>query len=330
MERDLVCREGVEFTAIRAGAMHGVGVARMVRGAFRLLAGVAGAWGILGRFKPDAVLLTGGFVGVPVSLAAWLRRVPSVVYLPDIEPGLALKVMAKLATKVATTTEASAQFIAKSKMVVTGYPVREAFRQVTREAARARFEIAPDERVLLVFGGSKGARSINRAVTQNVAGLLAQPGLRILHVTGKTDWDEVRAARAALPQALQARYQIFQYMHEEMADAMAAADLAVCRSGASSLGELPFVGLPAVLVPYPYAWRYQKVNAQYLVERGAAVLLEDAKLAEALAPAVLSLLGEPGRLERMRAALLGMGGRDGAGDIARLLWRVGARQGTAL
>jgi UDP-N-acetylglucosamine--N-acetylmuramyl-(pentapeptide) pyrophosphoryl-undecaprenol N-acetylglucosamine transferase len=324
MERDLVCREGVEFIGIQAGAMHGVGVWRMARGAFKLVAGIANAFALLGRFKPDVVLLTGGFVGVPMSIAAWLRRVPAVVYLPDIEPGQALKVMAKLATKVATTTEASAQFINRNKMVVTGYPVREVFRQATREEARAHFGIAPADRVLLVFGGSKGARNVNRAITANLAGLLARPDMRVMHISGKADWEEVQAAHAQLPADQQGRYMIYPYLHEEMAQAMAAADLAVCRSGASSLGELPFLGLPAILVPYPYAWRYQKVNASYLVDRGAAILVKDADLQAELPGVVERLLGDPQKLNAMRQSLLSMGGRDGAKQIAQLLWQVGA------
>ena len=324
MERELVCREGIEFVGIQAGAMHGVGAARMVRGAFKLLAGIRSAFNILGRFRPDVILLTGGFVGVPVSIAAWVRRVPVVVYLPDIEPGMALKVMARLATKVATTTEASAQFIGRPKMVVTGYPVREHFYQVSRESARARFGIGAGERLLLVVGGSTGARSITRAVIGNLQGLLDIDGLKLIHVTGKRDWEEVRTAQEALPQAQQVRYQVYEYLHEEMADVMAAADLTLCRSGASSLGELPFLGLPAILVPYPYAWRYQKVNAQYLADRGAAVLMEDAKLADEIVGMVGKLMSDPVRLGAMRQALLGMSGRDGAREIARLLFAVGA------
>lgn len=322
MERELVTREGVRFEGIQAGAMHGVGAMRMARGVGKLLAGIAGAFAILGKFKPDVVFLTGGFVGVPVSVAAWLRRIPAVVYLPDIEPGLALKVMARFATKVATTAEASAQFIARTKMVVTGYPVREGFARVTREQARAHFGIGLDEKVLLVVGGSKGALSINRAITANLQALLGDAGIRVIHITGTRDWQEVRAAREALTPELQERYLAFAYLHEDMADAMAAANLAVCRSGASSLGELPFLGLPAVLAPYPYAWRYQKVNAQYLVDRGAAVLLEDARLGAELAPLVTQLLGDTERLSAMRRALLTMSGRDGASEIARLLIQV--------
>lgn len=297
--------------------MNGVSLVRQVRGAVRLIRGVFSAIKIVNAFKPDVVLLTGGFVGVPVSVAAWLKRVPAVVYLPDIEPGKALQVMARLATKVAATTEASAQFIGKEKLVVTGYPVREAFETASRERGRARFNITQNEKVLLMFGGSKGARSINRAVLKDLAGLL-RLGV-VVHVSGSADWAEVSAARAQLTREQQARYLAFEYLHEEMADAMAAADLTVCRSGAVSLGELPFVGLPAVLVPYPYAWRFQKVNADYLVQRGAAVVLQDEKLETELMMTVTRLLSDASKLAAMRQAMLALGTRDGAANIASVL-----------
>jgi UDP-N-acetylglucosamine--N-acetylmuramyl-(pentapeptide) pyrophosphoryl-undecaprenol N-acetylglucosamine transferase len=323
MERELVTREGVPFQAISAGAMHGVGVSRAVRGAFRTLQGVNDALRVVNEFKPDIVLLTGGFVGVPVSVAASIKRVPAVVFLPDIEPGQALNVMARFATKVATTTEASAQFIDPKKMVVTGYPVREAFAQTSRESARAHFGIAAQAQMVLVFGGSKGARSINRAVLAGLGALLQRAV--VIHVTGANDWEEASAARAKLGETQQARYLAFPYLHEEMAQAMAAADLAICRAGASALGELPYLGLPALLVPYPYAWRYQKVNAQYLAGKGAAEMLRDEDLADAakgLVARATALLDDIEKLGAMQKAMQAAGRRDGAAQIAHLLLQV--------
>lgn len=320
MERDLVTREGVDFMAIKAGALHGVGAARMARGLARNAAGTLQAMRAVGRFRPDVVLLTGGFVGVPVTLAAFAHRVPSLVYLPDIEPGAAVKLMAVFASAVAATADDSARYFAPGKTVVTGYPVRDVFAAADRASARASFGLPADEQVVLVFGGSKGARSINRAALAGLGELLGQA--RVIHVSGAADWDEVRAARDSLSAEARARYLAFPYLHEEMAAAMAAADLAVCRAGASALGELPYVGLPAVLVPYPYAWRYQKVNAQYLMDRGAAVLLRDEQLGDpvrGLVQTVGTLLRDPIRLERMRAAALSLSRRDGAERIARVL-----------
>ena len=328
MERELVCREGIPFESIEAGAMNGVGGLRQLKAAARLTRGTAKALHIVGRFKPDVVLLTGGFVGVPVSWAAWLRRVPTLVYLPDIEPGMALKVMARLANQVATTTDASAQFIPPAKMVVTGYPVREGFRNLSKAQARETLGISADEKVLLVFGGSKGARSINTAVVQNLDALLQQAV--VVHVTGANDWDAAEAARNKLTAEQQARYLAFKYLHEEMAAAMTAADLTICRSGASALGELTYMGLPAVLVPYPYAWRFQKVNAAYLVEHGAAVMMEDATLERELIGTVTQLLGDSARLQALHEASLKLGQRDGAHNIAHAMLRLAGAGASAV
>ncbi len=202
-------------------------------------------------------------------------------------------------------------------------PTREAFAQVDRESAREHFGIAAEEVVLLVFGGSKGAQSINRAVLAGIDALLQRAV--VIHVAGAGDWDEVSAARSQLTEAQQTRYLAFKYLHEEMAQAMAAADLAICRAGASVLGELPYLGLPALLVPYPHAWRYQKVNAQYLAGRGAAEVLRDEELADAgrgLVARSMALLEDAAKMSAMRQAMLAAGRRDGAAQIASLLLQV--------
>lgn len=317
MERTLVEREGVRFASIHAGALNGVGPLDTVRGLLRLLRGFGEALRLLAAFRPDVVLLTGGFVGVPVALASWLRRVPAVVYLPDIEPGLALNLMARFARRIAVTTEESARFVAPEKMVVTGYPVREAFAATDRDTSRARLALPAESPVLLVFGGSRGAQSINRAVVAGIESLTQM--CTVVQVTGAASWTEVANAHAQSSEAVRARWRVYQYLHEEMVDAMAAADLAVCRSGASALGELPCVGLPAVLVPYPYAWRFQKVNAQYMVDRGAAALLDDGALQTELVERVMQLLRDRSQLAAMREASLRIARRDGAERIARVL-----------
>ncbi len=145
-------------------------------------------------------------------------------------------------------------------------------------------------------------------------------GIQVLHITGRLDWSEVEAARARLtestPPELINRYRIYPYLHEEMGAAFSVADLVVSRAGASTLGELPLFGLPAVLVPYPYAWRYQQVNAQYLAERGAAVIIQDADLKDHLLPEVAKLLADDAGLDSMRAAMRSLSRPDAGVDIA--------------
>lgn len=323
MEGDLVNRASIPFVAIHSGGIAGVGAAQKARSVLALTRGFFEADRLVRSFRPDVTLLTGGYVGVPISVASKFRGVPSVVYLPDIEPGMAVKFMNQFATRVATTTADSARYVPAGKMTVTGYPVREAFFATNRQAGRAHFGIADQDRVVLVFGGSRGAQSINRAVTGALGALLQK--VTVIHVSGTVGWSEVDQARQALSPGEQARYLIYPYLHDDMTHAMAAADLAVCRSGASALGELPLLGLPAVLVPYPYAWRYQRVNAEYLARRDAAIILEDGDLNNAqggLSETVLNLFSADNRLANMSVAMKSIQTSDGARNIAALLEEV--------
>lgn len=299
MEASLVSRSGIAFESIPAAGVHGVGPRALPGNLWRLARGVLAAGAIVRRFKPEALLLTGGFVGVPVTLAA--RRLPRIVYVPDIEPGQALRWLSRSADVVAVTAEESRRFYPhRANVVVSGYPTRPGLADLDRNLARQRLGLVLDGPVLLVFGGSRGARSINRAVWHHLGELLAQA--QVVHITGDRDWPELKPATASLPADLAKGYHAFPYLHEEMGWALAAADLAVSRSGASVLGEFPAVGLPAVLVPYPHAWRYQETNAAYLVSYGAAVSLSDEAVESALSATALDLLADVKRLAAMRTA----------------------------
>ncbi len=300
MEAQLVERAGLPFLGIPAGGVHGVGVRRMVRNLGRLSRGFLAAWRELARERPAAILTTGGYVSVPVVVAAWLRRIPMLVFVPDIEPALSVKLAGKLATRIGVTVAESASFFASRKVEVTGYPLRQEIVRWERTTGRRALRLAMDEPVVLVFGGSRGARSINRAVLAQLPALLVET--QLVHISGALDWEEVSQARRALPAELQARYHIFPYLYEKMGAALAAADLVLSRAGASILGEFPYFGLPAILVPYPYSWRYQQINAAWLAERGAAQVLPDAELQERLLPLLRDLLHDEARRQAMVAA----------------------------
>lgn len=323
MEAELVKRHHIPFQGIPAAGLHGVGLRRLPGNTIQLLRGYQAARRVINNFKPDVLLFTGGYVAVPVAFAG--RSRPILLYVPDIEPGLALKTAARFADRIALTTETSrAYFSTAAKTEVTGYPVRPELARWERTAARRELGLSDDRPVLLVFGGSKGARSINLALVAALNQLL--PLAQIVHITGENEFDGVQQARSALDPAAAANYHIMPYLHE-MGAALAAADLAVSRSGASSLGEYPLFGLPAILVPYPYAWRYQRTNADYLAQRGAAVVLENDRLSSELASLVISLLRDPQRLESMRASLRGLARADAADRIAGLARELVAQAG---
>ena len=171
----------------------------------------------------------------------------------------------------------------------------------TREHAWKRFGLSDKQPVLLVFGGSTGARGLSQALMTSLPQILE--GWQVLHLVGARDWDWVQASAASLPAATAGRYHPYQYLHSnEMALALAAADLALSRAGASVLGEFPLFELPAILVPYPHAWRYQKTNADVLASRGAAIRVDEETLPNELVPLLVRLLGDASERKRMAAA----------------------------
>jgi len=176
-----------------------------------------------------------------------------------------------------------------------------------------------------VMGGSSGARGINRSLLAALPELLQY--VQVVHLSGQRDWTDVEAAAAGLPANLAARYRAFPYLHSDrMGEVLSAADLALTRAGASTLGELPLFGLPAILVPYPYAWRYQQVNAGWLARDGAAIVLPEAELPAQLLPLVRRLASDRNELERMRAAMLAQAKPQASANLAWLLSTLAAGQ----
>jgi UDP-N-acetylglucosamine--N-acetylmuramyl-(pentapeptide) pyrophosphoryl-undecaprenol N-acetylglucosamine transferase len=193
---------------------------------------------------------------------------------------------------------------------------------VDRDAARKRLRLDSELPVLLVMGGSRGARPINLALTAALEELL--PACEIIHISGHLDAEWVAQSGESLPPQLRARYHPHAYLHsEEMAQVMGAADLVVARAGAATMAEFPAVGLASVLVPYPHYWRYQKVNADYMVRHGAAIQLEDERLATDLAPTVRKLLTDGAERQRMGERARALARPDAAQRIACELLRLG-------
>jgi len=312
----IVERAGITFEAISTAPIRGRMPWQMTANAGKIGLGVRQSRKILGDFRPQTILLTGGYVSFPVAIAARSRSVPMTLYLPDLAPGWAVRAIARLAQRVAVTAIETLRRLPSGKTVVTGYPVREEFFQVNRAGGRDRLGLSPEEKVLFVTGASSGAHSINRAVASELNGLLQL--CEVVHLCGRADETWLTEIRNGLPGDLRARYHLYGYMHDEMPWAMAAADLALSRSGASVIGELPAVGLPAVLAPLPIAGGHQRLNAQYLARSGAAVLLEDDKLEELL-PVVGELLHDEERLREMRDASRRLARPNAASRIAGIV-----------
>jgi UDP-N-acetylglucosamine--N-acetylmuramyl-(pentapeptide) pyrophosphoryl-undecaprenol N-acetylglucosamine transferase len=322
MEADLVTRSGISYTTIPAAGVHGVGLKALPGNIARLVRGYQVARKKMRTFNPDVMFFTGGYVAGPVALAG--HKIPTVIYVPDIEPGLALKILARFADFIAVTVEESRKYFSQKDCVeVTGYPVRAHLLKWQKAKAYQVFNFSANLPTLLVTGGSLGALSINQSLVTSLTKLL--PEMQIVHLTGAHSWDQFKDTAVNLPPELRPRYSVYPYLHEEMGAAFSIADLVVSRAGASSIGEYPHFGIPAILVPYPHAWRYQKVNADYLSNQGAAITLNDENLSENLKSLVLDLIRDPGRRTQMRQKMMSLANEGAASEIAALISKLASK-----
>lgn len=320
-ERKTVENAGLKFESVPAAPVRGRNPLQLARSVWQLAVGIVTAARKMRTFGPDVVFSTGGYGSFPGCVAARLLRTPLVVYLPDVEPGWAVKAEKRLATRLTTTTEAALAFLPRAKTVVTGYPVRRAFFTTTREEARKALGFAADERVVVIAGATQGSHAINEAVFNGLRTFIET--CTVVHVTGPANYDASAGFKAGLGDELVNRYDVSPF-REDFATVMLAADLAVMRAGASVLGELPAAGLPSILVPATYAGGHQRHNAAWLADAGAAVVLEETHLNE-LTNLVLSLIDDPQRLATMREAALTLARPDAASAIAMVIEEVAKR-----
>ena len=297
LEARLVPEAGIELDTIHVAGLRGKGPLGWLLAPVRVLRASFEAVRILRRRRPDVVLGLGGFASGPGGLAAWLLRRPLLIHEQNAAPGLTNRLLAHLAARV---LEAFPGTFAESVAAeATGNPVREAIRRLPPPAERFAGREGPLR--LLVFGGSQGAQALNEAVPAALAALPEGARPRVHHQSGPRHLEATDAAyRAAGVEAEVAPYV------EDMAAAYAWADLVLCRAGALTVSELAAAGVPAVLVPFPYAVDdHQTRNALYLVDAGAARLLpQDEMSPERLAAVLEELLGgaRPGLLAMAEAA----------------------------
>jgi UDP-N-acetylglucosamine--N-acetylmuramyl-(pentapeptide) pyrophosphoryl-undecaprenol N-acetylglucosamine transferase len=317
-EATIVPRAGLSFRSVPSRKLS----RRPTPGALAALAvsawGVLQAGGLLRSWRPAVVLGTGGYASAGVMFAASLLRIPTVVHEANVVPGRVNRLLARLCTRIAVTYEASARYFSPDKTVVTGMPVRPDLLRADPKEARARYGLREDLPTLLVCGGSGGAQTLNRAVLEALPAL-GRLGVQIVHQTGKTHYEAVMREAGEAPEW----YHPTAYV-DDMPALLAAGTLIVCRGGSSTLAEVTAVGLPAIVVPYPYAVAdHQTYNARALQEAGAAELVRDGEMdGERLSSLVGRLLQDPGRLERMGAASRALGKPDAAGRVADLLRQV--------
>jgi len=307
----VVPREGFALEVIRSGGHKGKSMGDRARGAWLVPLGLADAWRLVSRRRPDLVIGVGGYSSGPVVLVAALRRVPTMLLEQNAVPGLTNRLLAHVVRSAAVTFESTRPFFG-SRAFVSGNPVRPEFLASVGPRQESADDRAPVTQVL-VFGGSQGAHAINVAMVEAAALLAAsRHRLRLVHQTGERDVDMVRDAYRRA--GVEAEVEPFLY---DMGQQLARADVVVCRAGATTLAEITAAGKAAILIPLPTATDdHQRKNAEALAAAGGAEdLLQPQATGAVLAQRILDLGGDADRRRRMAAAARSLARPDAAKAI---------------
>lgn len=310
LEARLVPDAGFALRVLPSEQVMGRDLLGRLRGALSILTSVGRALHILWQFGPDAVISVGGYAAMPTAIAAWLLRRPLFLVEPNAIPGRVNRLTARFARTVFVGFESARGYLPHgTEGLCLGVPLRRALERAFAKRGEPRVPGKPLH--LLVFGGSQGARQLNENVPEAVA-RLAKGSVQVFHQTGEAD----RAAVAARYAELGIPSEVVAF-ERDMPKRYAWADLAICRSGALTVAELALAGMPALLVPYPFAADdHQSANARALEEAGAARLVSARPLdVHALAQTIAELVATPGRLVLMRQAAVRLARPRAASDI---------------
>lgn len=302
MEERIVAAAGIDFASIKAGKfrrMHATHVIQKIfnpstfglnaRDSLRVVSGIYQSLGIIRRFKPDVIFIKGGYVGLPLGIAAGWLRVPFIIHESDLEPGLANRILARRAVRVAVGFPVDKYSgFAPHKLVYTGNPVRPELVSADPAKARRHFGLSAKLPVVLVTGGSQGAREINSAIVAALPQLIQQ--FQIIHQTGEHEIESVKFQVNRLRLAHPERYHPVAFLTDDMAEALAAADAVIARAGATTIAELALAQKPAILIPNTTMAGHQVANAQLLARAGAARLINEERITPALLMRELSAI----------------------------------------
>jgi len=309
IEERVVPAHGFPFVSIRISGFRRRLSVQTLLFPLMLTAALCRSFVLMRKLKPGTVVGTGGYVCGPVVIMAQLLGIPTILQEQNSVPGVTTRLLARRATEVHVTFDGSQRYLKRQDNIhVSGNPTRAALGVAGRAEGAAFFGIDPARKTVLVFGGSQGAASLNRAMLP-LAPALANEGIQMIWQTGTEDFERIRdLMRPAEPMV-----RVYAFI-DRMEMAYAAVDLAVCRAGASTIAELTRLGIPAVFVPYPFAAAdHQTENARAAAAAGAAVVVADRDAADQIPAVIRELLGNGRHLQSMADASRRLG-RPGATD----------------
>ncbi len=334
LEKELVPAAGFRLATVKAGKLRRYISLETVTGVMRVPLGMFAAISIVRKFRPDVAFTSGGYVAVPAALASRVNGVPLLMHQQDVPPNLSNRLAAPLATRISVAFADSLPYFPARKTLLLGNPIRQAMldvRETPPAAARTELGLDASLPLLLVTGGSQGARHLNQIVCQALPGLLAN--CQVLQISGKELYNETRAQADSLladqDEALRQRYRLVPYLNAEMPLALQAADLVLCRSGASTLTELAVLGKPSVLVPLAPAvgGPAQQENAAMFERKQAAIVISNDELKpELLVERVLNIIASKSQIAAMALAASTFAKPDATHDITEELVRIAKKE----
>lgn len=333
LETELAPAAGFPFAMVKAGKLNRYVSWRTVAGVARVPVGMGQAMNIVRKFRPHVAFTAGGYVAVPAGLAAKLNGVPLMMHQQDVPPNLSNRMIAPLATRISVAFSDSLAFFPARKTVQLGNPVRQAIvdvRHMAPQQARQALGLNAEVPLVLVTGGSQGARYLNQVVCHALPDLLKR--CQVLQISGKKLFDETRelaeSTLALVDEELRGRYRLVAYMDAEMPVALQGSDLVVCRSGAATLSELAVLGKPSILVPLPSAigGSPQEANADMFGKKQAAQVIRNRDLKpELLVNRVMSIFVSIACLHSMSEAALALAKPQATQDIAAEVVKIAKR-----
>ncbi|MGR6836187.1 undecaprenyldiphospho-muramoylpentapeptide beta-N-acetylglucosaminyltransferase [Syntrophomonas erecta] len=316
MESTIVPKAGLPFTTIDISGIDRSSIIKAAHSLARAPKSFIQAREIIKKFDPDIILGTGGYVSFPIVMTGTFFMLKTFIHEQNAMPGIANRNLARRVDCVLLTFEEAAAYLQARRVKVTGLPVRQEILTVNRDQAVKDLGLDPGLFTLLAFGGSRGALSINRAMLEVVGRLRDEP-IQIIWITGTDHYEQIKSdLKGCWDENRNCKLLLRPFMFD-MEKAMGAADLAICRAGASTLAELAIIGLPAILIPYPYATdNHQEKNARALLEKNAVEMVIDEFLdGDTLIKKINLLRSIPTRLPVMRTNMKKEGKPEALKDI---------------
>jgi len=303
LEFEIAKKMGYKFLGVNVSGMPRKLGFGLIGWFFQLQGAIFKATFYIKKYKPDAIFGTGGYVSAPALFAGHLNGTPFMIHDSDAQPGIVSKYIAPNAKCVSLAFEASKNLIDSKNIHINGNPIREEFKTLTKEEARQKLGLK-NKTTLCIMGGSQGAKSINDSTVEILKTLSSKYDLQIIFQTGKKNYDKVFfKLKAAYPEFEKDKNIIFKPYFDNMVSVLKASDIAVSRAGSLSLSELCACDIASVLIPYPHAAAdHQRKNAQYMVEKNAALYLEDADTnKDSLLKLIEELLDDKEKLKTIQA-----------------------------